>query len=54
MCTVLGLGGLRMVVCGKEGCDQSLHTGAKLSTPVPIARHSAGAGAEREREQVMG
>ena len=43
-----------MVVRGKEGCDQSLHTGAKLSTPVPMACHSAGAGAEREREQVMG
>lgn len=54
MCTVLGLGGLRMVVRGKEGCDQSLPTGAKLSTPVPMACHSAGAGAEREREQVMG
>lgn len=43
-----------MVVCGKEGCEQSLHAGAELSTPVPMAHHSAGTGAEKEREQVMG
>lgn len=53
MCIVLGLDGLRMVVCGKEDCELSLNTGAELSTPVPMARHSAGAGAEKEREQVM-
>lgn len=37
----------------KEGCEWSLHAGAELSTSMHVAPHSAGAGAEKEREQVV-